>query len=222
MFGKSRSAFLVWSIGLLVILGPFISDTESLVGHLVARLLITAVLASGVYAVSRRPSHLRIALVLLILTVIGSVTMMLFPTWPVMVANLAMGALFYLMLCLLLIHHILAARHVTADTIYTSIAAYMMLSATFAVLYLLADALQPGAVTGAIHRHPPLPFSILDALYFSTTVLTSVGFGDILPVSGMARAVSVLEMWVGQLYPAVLIARLVGMYASLQPERDCE
>ena len=161
MFGKSRSAFLVWSIGLLVILGPFISDTESLVGHLVARLLITGVLASGVYAVSRRPSHLRIALVLLILTVIGSVTMMLFPTWPVMVANLAMGALFYLMLCLLLIHHILAARHVTADTIYTSIAAYMMLSATFAVLYLLADALQPGAVTGAIHRHPPLPFSIL-------------------------------------------------------------
>ena len=53
-----------------------------------------------------------------------------------------------------------------------------------------------------------------DALYFSLTTLTTVGFGDILPASGAARMLAMMEAASGTMYTAVLIARLVSVYSS--------
>ena len=50
------------------------------------------------------------------------------------------------------------------------------------------------------------------ALYFSLVSFTTVGFGDIVPVHPVARSMATLEALVGQLYPAVLLARLVTLY----------
>lgn len=217
MFGKSRSAYLVWSMCLLVMIAPILMESPTLATQLVARLLVTAVLTSGVYAVSRRPAHLRLALALLVATVVVSVVFLLFPSRPVLLVNLGFGVLFYVALVGMLVQHIVSQRRVSADTIYTSIAVYMLLTIVWGILYVLAEALQPGAITGTIHHTGPLPINILDALYFSTSTLTSVGYGDILAVSPFARSLAVMEMWVGQLYPAVLISRLVGMYATTLP-----
>jgi hypothetical protein len=51
-------------------------------------------------------------------------------------------------------------------------------------------------------------------LYFSLVSLTTVGYGDIVPVSGLARPVVVLEGVFGTLYLAVMIARLVGLHIT--------
>lgn len=217
---RSRSAFLVWSFGLLVVLGPFIAEHQSLVDQLVSRVLIAIVLASGVYAVSRRRAHLNVALGLMAVNILFSVVMAVHPTHGVIVVNLLAGAAFYFTLCFLLMQHILTSRVVTADIIYNSIAGYFLLAAGFAVLYLLSAEFDPAAIEGRLHRHFPLPFSIMDAVYFSTATLTSVGYGDILPCSPMARSLASLEMLIGALYPAVLISRLVGIYASLPPAED--
>ena len=53
---------------------------------------------------------------------------------------------------------------------------------------------------------------ISELIYFSFTTLTTLGVGDILPVHPMARSLTTLEALVGQLYPAVLLARLVTLY----------
>ena len=55
--------------------------------------------------------------------------------------------------------------------------------------------------------------------YFSFTTLTTLGFGDILPVSPLARSLAVLEGLVGQLFPVILIARLVAMELEYQRTR---
>jgi hypothetical protein len=62
----------------------------------------------------------------------------------------------------------------------------------------------PNPTEGA---YPPI-------LYFSFVTLTTVGYGDILPVSQQARALSNLESLIGVLYPAVLIGRLLSMHGS--------
>ncbi len=59
----------------------------------------------------------------------------------------------------------------------------------------------------------------IDALYFSFTVLTSTGFGDIAPLGRQARAVCVVEQLVGVLFLAILIARLAGVYPPAPRDR---
>ncbi|GMU51249.1 MAG: hypothetical protein AMXMBFR33_03950 [Candidatus Xenobia bacterium] len=211
---RSRSAYLVWSLTLMVLLAPFFVETPHLSHHLIARILITIGLAAGVYAVSHDRGHLILCGILMLATVVLSLCMIWWPVRAMIIANLILGAVLYFVLALLLVQHIMRTRRVTADTIYTSVAGYQLLVAGWAALYLLVAVVEPGSFTGNLHPHPPLPFNFFEALYFSTTTLTSVGYGDIIPVSPMARALAVVEMWMGALYPAVLIARLVGMYSG--------
>ena len=56
-----------------------------------------------------------------------------------------------------------------------------------------------------------------NALYFSFTTLSTVGFGDIVPVSGAARMLAIVEAVFGMFYVTLLIARLVSLYSSKSP-----
>ena len=56
------------------------------------------------------------------------------------------------------------------------------------------------------------PFSEL--MYFSFVTITTLGYGDLIPVKPLARTVAFLEAIIGQFYVAVLVAWLVGMYLS--------
>jgi hypothetical protein len=59
----------------------------------------------------------------------------------------------------------------------------------------------------------------MELLFLSFTSLTATGLSDIVPVTGHARSVAVLEMVVGVLYVAMVVARLVGLRASRLPRR---
>lgn len=198
----------------MVLLGPFLAESPDLNHHLVARILVTMGLAAGVYAVSHDRGHLILCGLLLVATIVLSLALIWHPGQGMIIANLILGAVLYFILALLLVQHITRTRRVTADTIYSSVAGYQLMVGGWAALYLLVAVVDPGSFSGNLHPHPPLPFNFFEALYFSTTTLTSVGYGDIIPVSPMARALAVVEMWMGALYPAVLIARLVGMYSG--------
>lgn len=102
------------------------------------------------------------------------------------------------------------------DAVVGALCGFMILLTIFTRLHALIEALHPGSyqTTG-----PPLierPDEILIATfqYFSTVTLTTVGFGDITPVTPAARLVTGLEAIVGQLYLAVVIATLVGRAAG--------
>jgi hypothetical protein len=102
---------------------------------------------------------------------------------------------------------------VTTNMILGAIVAYLLAAVGFAFLYELLEFFQPGSFSGisgatnARELGDPL-------LYFSLVSLTTVGYGDIVPVSGLARPVVVLEGVFGTLYLAVMIARLVGLHIT--------
>jgi hypothetical protein len=100
---------------------------------------------------------------------------------------------------------------ITGHRIRGAIAAYLMLAAIFGKVYAMIAYLIPGAfnISPAFTR---LSFEgTEDFLYFSVIALTTVGFGDITPVAPIARSFVMVEAFIGQLYPAVLIARLVSL-----------
>ena len=98
-----------------------------------------------------------------------------------------------------------------------TVAVYLIIAFLFAQLYLLALAWNPGSfqLPAPVADRPPQLLQS-DMVYFSLVTLATVGYGDILPHSEIARALAMIEAVVGQFYVAVIVAVFVGMYASKQ------
>jgi|SRR5271165_271086 len=96
---------------------------------------------------------------------------------------------------------------VTHVRLQGAIAAYLLFGAGYAHAYHMVAVLQPGA----FNTTAGLMSNVSDWVYFSFITLTTVGYGDITPVNQTARELSVAEALTGQLYLAVLVARLVAM-----------
>ena len=95
---------------------------------------------------------------------------------------------------------------VTSHRLTGAVVGYLLVGLTWAYVYDLLAVLRPGSFTGI---HGISQGSYPAFLYFSFVTLTTVGYGEIAPVSSAARALSNLESLVGVLYPAILIGRLL-------------
>jgi Ion channel len=102
---------------------------------------------------------------------------------------------------------------VTWHRIRAAVAAYLLIAMAFAFGYHLISFLIPGAInfpSKAQNIDDPRFLHIFN--YFSVTTLTTLGYGDIIPVHPIARTLAMMEALVGQLYPTVTLARLVSLY----------
>jgi hypothetical protein len=110
---------------------------------------------------------------------------------------------------------VFAEGPVTTHRIVGAILLYLLVALVFASLYLFVGASFPGAFRNlTIAETPHLG---ADIIYFSLTTLTSVGYGDIVPVHPIARSLCNLESICGQLFPAILLARLVSLHVAEDP-----
>ena len=97
---------------------------------------------------------------------------------------------------------------VTSDRLWGAAAAYLMIGVLWSFLYTIID--RSDAHAFAI-RGATAPLELIDLLYFSFGTLTTIGLGDILPLSAIARTAVMMEGIVGTLFIAILIARLIGV-----------
>jgi hypothetical protein len=98
---------------------------------------------------------------------------------------------------------------ITYHRIVGAIMLYLTIGLVFVALYTLVGAYAPNAFSGTtITARVSLPS---DLVYFSFTTLTTLGYGDIMPVHPIARSLSNVEAIIGQVYPATLLARLVSL-----------
>ena len=101
---------------------------------------------------------------------------------------------------------------VTGHRIRGAVAAYLLIGVLFGRIYALITYLNPSAFSVSPSLEKILPTTSMQSFYyFSISTLTTAGFGDITPIAAWARSAVMVESLVGQLYPAVLIARLVGL-----------
>ena len=109
----------------------------------------------------------------------------------------------------LLMRFVLDREVLTSDRLWGAAAAYLMMGVLWSILYQIIDRL--GVPAFAI-RGASGDMQLNDLLYFSFGTLTTSGFGDIVPVTRVAQTAAMIEGIVGQLFMAILIARLVGIY----------
>ncbi|MEM7062136.1 MAG: potassium channel family protein [Cyanobacteria bacterium P01_B01_bin.77] len=102
------------------------------------------------------------------------------------------------------------APTVTIDTVRGGISVYMLIGFVWALLYGIVNTLDANAFSQPLIR----PGSYLRSIHFSFTTLTTLGYGDIVPLSEVAQVLTNLEAIVGQMYSSVLIAILIGSYLA--------
>jgi hypothetical protein len=104
---------------------------------------------------------------------------------------------------------VFAAGRITYHRVIGAVLLYLTIGVVFVALFTLVAALAPGSINGlkAVDRI----FVPSDFIYFSFITLTTVGYGDIVPVHPIARSLCNVEAIIGQLYPATLLARLVSL-----------
>ncbi len=111
---------------------------------------------------------------------------------------------------LLILRDILFCQPITADTIRGGICVYFLIGFVWALLYGIVASFDPQAFSQPLIGRE----SYSRVIYFSFVTLTTLGYGDILPVSPLATMLTNLEAIIGQMYPAILISILVGGYLS--------
>jgi hypothetical protein len=129
--------------------------------------------------------------------------------------------------CGAILVHILRRERVTMDTILGGVCAYLLVGEVFAYFFGMIEMAQPGSFLegGKMLKVPPDAHHLLgrrpELTYFSFITLTTVGYGDILPVAPIARVIAVLEALFGQIFLATFLAFLVGNYlAQRQDDRQ--
>ncbi len=110
------------------------------------------------------------------------------------------------------LRQILFSAKIDANRLYGAVCVYLMLGVIWALMYSTLGQLDPGAFDGSL----PVDSEdwSLEWIYYSFVTLTTLGYGDILPVSATARALAYSEAVVGVFYMAMLVAALVGSYAA--------
>ncbi len=118
-------------------------------------------------------------------------------------------AVFYFYAAGSLIAYMMADRHASSDEIFCAGATFTLLAWGFTYLFLLLQALQPGCFAAAVNAGEPRTWTEL--MYLSFALLSSTGIGDVIPLTAHARAIASVAMFVGVMYLAAVVSRLIGL-----------
>lgn len=177
--------------------------------RVVLELLLLAV-AALVIVVSRGPIATTVAALAMTLSLLG-IFLMLFTPIPSLMLLTRIGTIAGASVVGIVVGRaVIAPGKVTAHRVVGAIVVYLNFGMIFATMYRLMWDLNPGALSGIPGGTDP-GHAASATLYFSFATLTTVGYGDIVPIHPLARSLTNLEGVIGQLYPATLLARLVTL-----------
>ena len=206
---KQRFLILLCLILGLLVLVPIIQRFVAM--RIFIDVFLTAIVISMVYTVSDKKSHVIIGLVLAIVMVALLWLQYFHPSHWIAGISMLAGILFGAVVITSIAGFIFKTTEVNREVIYAAILLYLMAALTWAFAYTLLELIDPASFNIDLKR--PEGYVLLFQ-YYSFVTITTLGYGDVTPVSDVAKALSVLEAVVGQLYLVVVIAWLVGMYVS--------
>lgn len=217
--GSGRFLPLLVSLNLLFFLYSALEGSGT--GLLILAGVFSVLMFTGLLAISERRRVVLIG-VILVLPALVTRWMHSFGTvgdshWIYIVGHVSL-ALFMTYVATIVLIQVLSDRHVTGDTLVGSICVYLLIGFVFAVMFSLVEYLSPES----FRVHPALQIESHDLMlnanhfsymiYYSFVTLTTLGYGDISPLSSGARVLATAEAVGGQIYLAAFVARLVGLH----------
>ena len=202
---------LLIALILLFAVTPFVEGLPD--GDLVESGLVTLVMIASLIAVARDRRVLILAAVLFTPAIAGKWLHHFFPSYVSPLYFPIFGIAFFGFTIYRILRFILETTHVDTEVLSAGIVVYLMLGMLWSQAYMLLTEFTPDAFRFPLAEHAGRHMGGFNAFYFSFSTLATVGFGDITPLSKVARTLAVMEAVTGTLYLAILISRLVGRYS---------
>ena len=201
---QHRYTILFYSLLLTIAAGPLFASMGY--GTDLIELFLAANLVAAVIPVRRRSGR-RLLLGILIAALVIRIATGWLNQATLAVASLMIWTVIALIAAGIALRFAFSARSVDRQHVDAALSAYLLAGVFFGSFYWVLEQIQPGTFTFAGD------FSRTSAMYFSFVTLATLGYGDIVPRSDVARGLAIVEGVGGQLFLAVLIARLVSLYA---------
>lgn len=175
--------------------------------------LFFVVVLSAIRTLSQSGFRLYLALVLGVFAFVGSWFAEPLSSAVVLAAVDCCYVGFFLVLIVVLCDSVFGDGDVDMDRIIGAVCIFFLLGLVWALIYTLLEVFQPGSFRITAIQAPGIQQEILsEMMYFSYVTLTTLGYGDVVPVTSPSRTLAAIEAMVGQLYIAIVIARLVGLH----------
>jgi voltage-gated potassium channel len=201
-----------------LLLTIFLYPTLSKQRLLIRDIIFTAIILSGTYSLDFAKKTRRILIVPGIITIVLTWLYYFFVNDALGIVSFLSFFCFNLFITVFMIRHIARSQQVTLTIIINSINGYLLIGVLGAVLLAMTQLVQKlffNVDTGAINFAGDTAAGFHDYLYFSFVTLTTLGYGDITPVSAFAKSLTIVIAISGQLYLTILVAMLVGKYLRI-------
>ena len=198
-----RYEILFYTLLLTMVAAPLVAALE-LPGALLELMLAANLLAAVIPVSTGRGRRVLLTIVAVLLVARAAtawlghpaVSVLTLGLWTLLAMFATGGALRFAM----------RAATVDAEHLYAALSAYLLAGIFFGIFYWVLEHVGPGTFNA------PAEFSRMSAIYFSFITLATLGYGDIVPRTDVARGLAIVEGVGGQLFLAVLVARLVSLY----------
>ena len=211
---KYRFNILLVTLLLLLLIFPFLEHFQLFGLAYLLNVFTTIILISSVHAVSENRRQRVLALSIIVPAIVLGWGHEIFQFEMSQVGATAMQIIAFGFIAYNILGYALRAGRVDAEKVAAAVCVYLLIGLVWQALYVLVDILIPGSFNAE-------SLSGRDFLYYSFITLSTLGYGDITPANGPARALAYTEALVGQLYLTILVARLVGLYiANAGPDDD--
>ncbi len=205
---QNKFLFLLVTLVLLLIIYPVLED--GFVGDWSLKILTTILLVMAVYAVSDTRKKFIAALILSLVPLITGWLYVLHPVPVLSIVSNGSTMVFFTFVTVTILYSVLVSGRYSLDTVFGGICVYLLIGFTYGTGFYLLHTLSPGAF------YPdPVPGSdqlltFSEFLFYSFSTLTTLGYGNVMPLTSQARTMVLFEAVSGVIYVAVLIAWLVG------------
>lgn len=211
---KKQYNFVYLFLGLLMFLliAPMIIELHLGRETLIFQLALDASLILGIWSVVNQRHWFLLGVILSLIGISITIIDSHLHIPELKLAGYAVVLPFYILTAVLALRYIFSPRgSVDFNILMGAICVYMLMGVIWAIMYSFLEFLLPGSFSG---QKDEVTARGHEFVYYSFVTLTTLGYGDLLPLSPVARALAYMEALIGQIYVAVLIAGLVGIHVS--------
>ncbi len=208
-----RNGLLLAALIVTLVFSPY-AQADSFARY-VFNFLLTAVMVMGALSGARTHGRTKLVAIGLAVGLLGVFLYSFSSRGQKLPLFNALEIVFMTTVGLSILGKVLSPGPVTLDKIFGAISVYLLAGLVLGLGFELLEMLEPGSLTGALNSEGS---GSSDMVYFGYVTLTTLGYGDIVPVTPKARSLAMLGAIFGPLYVAILIARLVSAFGTVKED----
>lgn len=211
--GTSNRFGLLLAVFIMQLLTTPLFEGSMAAGY-VGDLLFYLIIAAAAYSL-RKSRFFKLTIVLGACTILGESSSYFTDSKNILIASTFMSCAFLGLVTFLIASAVARQQKISADTILGGLCVYILLGIFWTILFVNIELLSPGSFSFGVHGQPKdMPTLYKLMFFYSYVTLLTIGYGDVVALSGMAQTLTILEGLIGQFYLIFFMASLVGLYVS--------